>query len=255
MNKKKLYILIFLLLLILAVALFVNIKYLKNDNHTAVTPTPKVSAESPTSSPTLAATPTPEPTITPIPEAYLIENVPFQPQAPYANWDELHDEACEEAALILVNYYLLGKNLTAEIMEDEIQKMVSWQIDYFGSHKDLTIEETAEMANKYYRLENFKVKNNITIEDVKVEIASNNLVIVPTAGRMLGNPYFRSPGPIYHMLVIIGYDGNEIIVQDIGTRRGNHYRYSQKVLYNAIHDWNGAPENIEGGQKSILVFE
>ena len=35
--------------------------------------------------------------------------VPFTSQAPYAIWDELHNEACEEAALITVNHYLKGE--------------------------------------------------------------------------------------------------------------------------------------------------
>ena len=137
-------------------------------------------------------------------------------------------------------------------MDDEILKMVDWQVKTWGSHKDLTVKETAEMAKEFYSL-NLTPKYGITIEDIKKQIVQDNPVIIPTAGRLLGNPYFRSPGPIYHMLVVIGYSGNNIIVQDIGTKRGEHYQYNAQVLYNAIHDWNGSPDNIESGRKAMLV--
>ena len=57
----------------------------------------------------------------------VIENFPFQSQAPFANWDELHDEACEEAALILVYFYLNGKSLSKDIMDKEILMFVNEQ--------------------------------------------------------------------------------------------------------------------------------
>ena len=90
---------------------------------------------------------------------------------------------------------------------------------------------------------------------IKKEISENHPVILPTAGRLLGNPYFRQPGPIYHMVVAIGYSGNTIIVQDVGTRRGENYKYNENILFNAIHDWTGVPENINSGPKNMLVFE
>lgn len=245
---------------ILATGFFLNNKYYKNNNF-GFAPSPSLKAE--TTPPKTSASPVeekvapveanPESIPEAIPESYLIKNVPFQTQAPFGEWDTLHDEACEEAALILAYYYLEGKNLTAQIMENEIQAMVAWQIDYFGSHKDLTIAELQDMAKKYYQLDS-RIENSITIEEIKKEISQDHLVIVPTAGRLLGNPYYRQPGPVYHMLLVIGYDNSTIIVQDIGTRRGSNYKYSQKILFNAIHNWAGSPENIEKGAKTMLVF-
>ena len=34
--------------------------------------------------------------------------VPFTPQAPTANWDELHNEACEEASVLMAAAYFNG---------------------------------------------------------------------------------------------------------------------------------------------------
>lgn len=252
--KKKLIVLISAFVLVLAIGFFLNIKYYSPQNSPQATPTPS-SNISVKPTPTNTETSTPQPTTSSIPESYLIKNFSFQSQAPYANWDELHDEACEEAALILVYYYLNDKTLSAATMEEQIQKMVSWEIENYGSHKDLTIQETGNLAKSFYSMSNFKIENDISIEDIKREVANNHPVIIPTAGRLLGNPYFRSPGPVYHMLVVIGYNGNTIIVQDIGTRRGDHYEYNEKILYNAIHDWNGTSDNIQNGKKTMLVFE
>lgn len=259
--KKKIYFLIGGLIIVLIVGFFVNQRFIGKKSlfniSSGLTPSakifpPELLSPSPLmTSMTSAATAEP----TSLPEEHLIENFSFQSQAPFGEWDELHDEACEEAALILVNYYLKNQPLDAATMEEQIQKMVAWEIDYFGSYKDLTIDELQTIAQKYYGLQNSRVEENITLEDIKKEVAQNHSVIVPTAGRLLGNPYFRSPGPIYHMLVIIGYEGNTIIVQDIGTRRGDHYRYNQTILFNAIHNWAGTPENIEQGEKTMLVFD
>ena len=36
---------------------------------------------------------------------------------------------------------------------------------------------------------------------IKEFLMAGKLVIVPAAGRQLGNPYYKAPGPVYHMLV------------------------------------------------------
>lgn len=189
----------------------------------------------------------------PLPDSYQIQNVPFTSQAPFANWDQLHDEACEEASLVITKYYLSGQTLTPEIAENEIQNMVSWEIGNFGSHKDLTVAETIIVAQKYSGLDNLIEKKITSIDDIKTEISQNHLVIVPTAGRLLGNPNFRTPGPVYHMLVISGYDKNGFTTQDVGTKNGRNYYYNQTILFNAIHDWTGVPDDINAGQKNIIV--
>ena len=251
--KKKILILISLLLVVLAGGFLINRRF---DKTRGTLPAPSIESSNRSFSPSPEKSLNPlSPEASSLPDAYLIKNFPFQPQAPYANWDELHDEACEEASVIFVYYYLKNIAIDASVMEEQIQKMVAFEIDKFGSHKDLTVQETGEVAKGFYGLENFRIENNITLEDIKGEVAQNHPVIVPAAGRLLGNPYFRSPGPLYHMVVVIGYQGNNIIVQDVGTRRGDHYEYNQKIFFNAIHDWNGAPETIEQGKKTMLVFE
>src|SRR3990167_2317375 len=40
--------------------------------------------------------------------------IPFTPQAPYAIWDEIHNEACEEAALLMVHKFWHKEPLNPE---------------------------------------------------------------------------------------------------------------------------------------------
>lgn len=190
-----------------------------------------------------------------VPNSFNIEGVPFVSQAPFANWDKLHDEACEEASIVIAYNYQQDKKLTPELMEEEVQKLVKWQNENWGGHNDLTSKETITLADEVYGMKNLEIKKILSIQEIKNEISQNHLVITPTAGRLLGNPNFRSPGPIYHMLVVSGYTQNQIITQDVGTRKGEDYKYSETIFFNAIHDWNGNPENIESGPKNIIILK
>ena len=54
--------------------------------------------------------------------------VPFTSQAPFALWDPLHEEACEEASLLMVYYYRTGQKFATPLEADtEIKKMVTWE--------------------------------------------------------------------------------------------------------------------------------
>ena len=60
--------------------------------------------------------------------------------------------------------------------------------------------------------------------------------MVPAFGQALKNPNFAKPGPITHMLVVVGYDEKtkEFITNDPGTKRGQNYRYNENVLFDAV---------------------
>lgn len=189
-----------------------------------------------------------------LPDKILIP-VPFTSQAPFAEWDELHEEACEEASLIMLKYYLDGKKLTPSIAEEAIQKMVKFEIKNYGDYKDSNAGEIVKLAKDFYGIRNLKVVYDFQKEDLKKYLAKGNPIIVPAAGRLLGNPNFTAPGPLYHNLVLIGYDGNIIITNDPGTRKGRGYTYNIDVLYNAIHDFPGKPEDITQGRKAMIVLE
>ncbi|EKE21930.1 MAG: hypothetical protein ACD_7C00089G0003 [uncultured bacterium] len=193
-------------------------------------------------------------------ESEIVENisikVPFLSQAPLGVWDEKHEEACEETSLIMLSAYLKGKTLDKNSGEKEIQEMIDFQIEKYGDYKDTSVQETIKLAKDFYQIENLKVVYDFTKEDIKKYLSQGNPIIVPAAGRKLGNPYFTAPGPLYHNLVLTGFTKDGLIItNDPGTRRGENYTYKLDVLYAAIHDFTGDKENIENGKKAMIIVE
>ncbi|MEA3493186.1 MAG: C39 family peptidase [Candidatus Margulisiibacteriota bacterium] len=176
--------------------------------------------------------------------------VPFLCQAPYANWSQPWQDGCEEAAIIMAMRYVEGKGVTKADGKMEILDQVAFQRRKLGGHYDLTAAQSAQLIRDYYDHSNVIVKYDISIEDIKDELAKGNLVITPMAGRELNNPYYTPPGPSYHYMLFKGYDdrSGEFITNDPGTKRGRNYRYKYQVAFNAIHDW-------KTGRKVMIVVK
>lgn len=189
--------------------------------------------------------------------------VPFSAQAPYGDWSEPYAEACEETSALLVDRFYKNESLSPEIAKQEILKIVAWENKTFGYYKHTTAEETARILKEYFDYKRVDVDYDISLADIKAQITAGRPVIVPLAGRRIGNPYYHQPGPIYHMLVIKGLTKNgDFITNDVGTKRGNNYVYDANVLYDAIHDapYGGGEltdeelvKEIPTGRKAIIV--
>jgi len=187
---------------------------------------------------------------TPPPQAELPESAEismwFASQAPYADWSEPWQNACEEAAIIIVKHYLDQKPLDKAEMHDEILQLVDWQNQNWGGNRNLTSEETIAMAKSFYGL-NGEVIYNYDLDKIKHYIVAGIPVIIPTDGRTLENPNFTNGGPEYHMLVIKGYNSSQFITNDPGTRQGEGYIYPFDIVLRSV-------KNPSGGEKSILVL-
>ncbi len=198
----------------------------------------------------------PEPVYALLPETHLISDVPFTVQAPMGQWQNpIFQDACEEASIIMAVAWVRGDRLTADGVTDTIGILASWQKKVFGHAVDTSIADTARMLKEYYGMTG-AVQTEVTIEDIKRALASDQLVIVPTDGRKLKNPNFTQPGPPRHMLVVLGYDdaAGEFIVNDPGTRKGAGYRYGQDILYDAILDYpTGNHLPVSSTDKVMLV--
>jgi len=221
--------------------------YLPEENNIeAVTKTSIESTE--TTDTTQTNTKTSQNTTKELPNKYLLK-VPFVPQAPLADWSEPYENACEEASIIMIKNYLLGETLSREEMKSEIDTSVNWQLNNWGTHADLNAEKTLLLAREHFTLSGQTFLNADT-NLIKKLIVNNSPVVIPTAGRKLGNPNFRGAGPEYHMLVVVGFDDTQgiFITNDPGTRKGENYVYKYEILVNAI---SGPHENME---KSVLVL-
>ncbi|RMD51430.1 hypothetical protein D6827_02265 [Candidatus Parcubacteria bacterium] len=182
--------------------------------------------------------------------------VPFTSQAPLADWGEPYQEACEETAAYMAALYFADYSeamIDAQKADKDIKSIIAFEEKKFGFYEDTTAEQTADLIEKYFNLPT-RVLTNPTIDDIKTELASGRPVLVPTAGRLLNNPYFSGDGPLYHMLVIRGYDNDtyEFIVNDPGTKRGANYRYKMNVIMEAMGDWNDG-DPAQGAKKIILI--
>lgn len=197
-----------------------------------------------------------------LPSAFNLD-IQFYSQAPKADWGMPYQEACEEASLILARNYVTYQTMTLDEFDKAIREMVDWQVGTYGSHKDISIEETATILEKYLGFSNYEIVDNPTPELIKKYLSHGYPIVAPFAGRQLGNPFFTEPGPIYHMLVIKGYEetenGLKFITNDVGTRRGHNYMYEEDVFMDALHDWvDGSlenPELLDQGPKRILVLK
>jgi len=187
-------------------------------------------------------------------------DVPFTPQAPFGEWSDLRQQnACEEAAVIMAMYWVRGQSLSPQEAKDKIIAISDWEQQRYGIYQDTSARDTAERIFKeYFEYQKVNVVNNITLQDIINELTKNNLVIAPANGQTLNNPFFNSPGPERHMIVITGYDyrAKEFITNDPGTKRGQDYRYDQDVLFNAIRDYEtGYHQPIAGIKKNMIVVQ
>lgn len=178
-----------------------------------------------------------------------ISNVPFTCQAPFANWD-VHENSCEEAAILMPYYYFEGKTLTPQIADSELRAMVLWETKNWGPEKDLTCDETLNLIKTYYNYQSCKVVKNITPNDIRKQIYLDNLVIVPVMTQPLHNPNYR-PRDVYHMVLIKGYDSTGVITNDAGIKEGENWHYSWDVIFGAI-DAQSATMN-QG--REMIVFK
>lgn len=196
--------------------------------------------------------PKPEPTPEiEVPKTFQLD-VPFTPQAPTANWDELHNEACEEASSIMAYAYFNNiTSLPPAVVEREIDKLTTWQQDNYGYYLSITTEETAKMIRDVYDLKATVV--DMDEEAIKKALLEDKLVILPAQGQMLNNPNFTPPGPPYHMLVITGWDETNFITNDPGTRRGENYKYTYETLYDSAGLWSHSSDELNTNIKEVII--
>ena len=174
----------------------------------------------------------------------------FVVQAPEATWsDERFQNACEEASLLMVGSFLQNKKITNP--RQEMQEIMAFEDKKFGHSYDTSAVDTNTILQEYYGITTSRVEELQSVKDLEELLGRGEIVITPTDGRVLKNPYFTAPGPETHMLVVLGYDAKtkEFIVHDPGTKRGTLYRYNERVLFEAIADYTSGTKHKE--RKSI----
>ena len=194
-----------------------------------------------------------------LPVVTTIQDVPFTSQSPLKEWsDKRQQDACEEASALMAVAWARGTAIgTPQKARDTILAAYAYEVANFKNGYDTNAEDTANHIIKgYFSYENAETRTNIKIADIIQEIMKGNVVITPMNGQALKNPYFTSPGPERHMLLIRGYDAEtrEFITNDPGTSRGEGYRYKEQLFFDAIREYpSGDHVPIIGTKKSMIV--
>ncbi len=193
-----------------------------------------------------------------LPNKHQIKTV-FVPQSPEKNWDQPWQDACEEAALLTVDYYY--KNITfadPQTIKNDLLKIFDFETQQAFTH-DINLEQMSLVAQKYLGYST-KIIANPTVEDLKKYLSQDIPIIVPANGKTLyqENKHFKEGGPYYHNLVILGYDDsiNKFTVHDVGTQFGAYFKYSYSLLMQSIHDFPASKqkEDINQGDKKVLIL-
>lgn len=192
-----------------------------------------------------------------LPNKHLIKTA-FVPQAPEKIWDQPWQDSCEEAALLTVNYFYQNENPDTNTIVSDLQKIFDFENKEAWSH-DVNISQMATISAKLWGYQTITI-DNPSIDDLKKYLSKNIPIIVPANGKTLfkENSHFKSGGPWYHNLVILGYDDtkSQFTVHDVGTQFGGYFHYSYSLLIDSIHDFPTSlkKEEINTGTPRVLVL-
>lgn len=177
--------------------------------------------------------------------------VPFTSQAPEKNWDHPWQDACEEAAVLMLDAYYKDYGLSPLFAKDEILKMVAWE-ESQGWGGSIEISKIAQLAEDVTG-KRARIISHPTAEDIRELLASGTPVLAVADGKALPNPHFSGDGPEYHALIIRGYTATTFITNDPGTQFGENFEYTYSDLLAALRDWNNG--DVKNGVPVVLVLE
>ena len=146
----------------------------------------------------------------------------FVPQAPEKKWDEPWQDACEEAALLTVHYYYQNLNPNTVTITNDLKNLFNFESSQ-GWTSDINVSQMATLSAKLWDYHSIII-DYPTVNDFKKYLSQNIPIIIPANGKILfsENSHFKSGGPWYHNLVILGYDDtkNQFTVHDVAPSLG-----------------------------------
>ena len=181
-------------------------------------------------------------------KSYVIDNIKFMVQAPYANWSK-HNESCEEAALFLSHYNINNLYFDKHVADQELDKINYYEENdiwiikdkYHNKYsdtaylRDIDIEQLQNLAKWFYWYndKNSHTINNVSIEMLKYLISKDYILIIPSDTKTLWNPNFNQSTNSFHVIDLVWYDDKNFITFDPGTSLWAYYEYS----YDVIIEW------------------
>jgi hypothetical protein len=218
---------------------------------TVVQPLPIAAASSLEASPSSPA---------PLPEHLLLQ-VPFTTQAPLGNWAQ-RQHTCEEANLTMLSAYWQRDSsvvIDPRAADSTISALVSWQVQQWGAKDDLTDTRLGELAKQYYGYGYMLVPNDPQV--IRKQIAAGHPLIAGVRTHGLGNSnypgygnHFEEEGwSVSHYVLVIGYDGDGVWLNDPGITKGRGYHISWAQLTHAIDDLTQHQPALSEGQVLLVA--
>jgi peptidase C39-like protein len=202
----------------------------------------------------------PSPSPAPLPDHILLQ-VPYTTQAPLNNWAQ-HQESCEEATLTMLSSYW-AKDTSVVIdpnaADASIAALVRWQVQNWGSEDDLNDHRMGELAKAYYGYDYQIVPN--TPDAIREQLAAGRPLIAGVRTHGLGNPnypgyryhYDQTGWSVPHFLLVIGYDGDGVWLNDPGISKGRGYHIPFAQLAHAIDDLDLHHPALNEGQVLLVA--
>ncbi len=188
-----------------------------------------------------------------IPSEYNIQNMDFFSQAPYWNWNQPYQDACEEASLLIGQYYIKWLTKTKEQYNKDLLNMVELEMEMLWYFESTTIMEMKQIINRRDPSISARIIEHPTIQDIEREISKNNVVVTPLYWKWLGNPHYALWGPEYHFLVIKWYTKDSFITHDVWTMHWANRNYNKNLIMENIHDQNRI--DVKKWAARILILE
>jgi hypothetical protein len=69
--------------------------------------------------------------------------------------------------MVMARYFFTNKQLNPTIMEEELQKVITWEKQKFGYFEDTTVEEVVKVLQDYFGLQ-AEVSTDVSIDNIKV---------------------------------------------------------------------------------------
>ncbi len=185
---------------------------------------------------------------TALPQTTLL-NVPYASQAPLGEWsDPRQRDGCEEASIKMAMLWVWGQNAPADEIRRDIINMSEYEKVMYGAFEDTSAGDTANLMQTFYRYPKVFVTYNISLLDVKIQIAAGNLVLLPVNASKL---YYN--GPVRHTLVVTGFDDQtgEIIVHD--SLKGANLRFKENILSQALGDYRTGVHLPLGERQTAMI--
>lgn len=159
--------------------------------------------------------------------------VPYTVQAPFANWN-IHEESCEEAALLMADQYATSLPEQSPAWYDKrLRDMKQQQKNVWGSEKDLTIAEMDALWDLAFSRPGPSLREvTNTVDALKWHLAHQRVIIIPVMSHQLRNPHY-GPKSVYHMITLIGFEGDTFIANDPGIKQGRAWVYPASVVMDA----------------------